>query len=115
FGAAWCNLDWRLRPVELDILLTLIAPRLLIAERSSAVAPAHIAEAAVIGRADERLGEGPVALFGGAAAIRVSGVAGPFPAHLQPHKVPVEFRQVDALPKTDNGKIRRAALGSLLD
>ena len=66
-------------------------------------------EAAVVGRPDERLGQVPVAFLAG------QGVADDVLVrlcrdNLAPYKVPVAFHWVDALPRSEVGKVRRADL-----
>lgn len=77
------------------------------------LAHALVAEAAVTARADARLGEVPVALVVARVGLDVEALAGHCRGRLAPHKVPVDFRLVEALPKTANGKIRRADLAAL--
>jgi len=85
-----------------------------------------VADAAVVGVPDDRLGEVPVAFV--VPAVRAGGPApagGTGPAaqvddaelealcrrHLAPYKVPVRFRAVDALPRNEAGKLLRRELG----
>ncbi len=68
-----------------------------------------VVEAAVVGRPDDRLGEVPVAFVAGPGAaddelVRLCR------ANLAPYKVPVAFHWVDALPRSEVGKVRRAEL-----
>ncbi len=72
-----------------------------------------VADAAVVGIPDERLGEVPWAFL-------VAAVDGPPPSvaelealcreHLAPYKMPVRFEAVDALPRNEVGKVQKAAL-----
>lgn len=75
-----------------------------------------VLEAAVIGLADERLGQVPV------AAIELRpGVTPPTPeelrafaqGHLTPYQVPVRFKIVDALPRTVSMKVSRPDVRAL--
>lgn len=84
-----------------------------------AVLLAHpaIAEAAVVGRPDPLWGHVPAA-----AVVLREGVPDPGDEALAAHargsltgfKVPVEFRRVDALPRTAGGKLRRDPVRALL-
>lgn len=72
-----------------------------------------VADAAVVGVPDDRLGEVPVAFVVPAApADRLDG--GELEAlcrrHLAPYKVPVRFARVDALPRNEAGKLLRREL-----
>jgi long-chain acyl-CoA synthetase len=66
-----------------------------------------VADVAVVGVPDERLGEVPWAFVVPAAATTVD--PGELEAlcrhHLAPYKVPVRFRAVDALPRNEVGKV----------
>jgi long-chain acyl-CoA synthetase len=67
-----------------------------------------ISEAAVVGVPDDRLGEVPVAfVVGDATDDELRSLCR---VHLVPYKVPVSFERVDALPRTEVGKVRRADL-----
>lgn len=71
-----------------------------------------VAEAAVVGRPDERMGEVPVAavrLRPGAAAAEDDLVAH-VAQHLAEYKVPVQVVVVDELPRTGTRKVQKAAL-----
>jgi acyl-CoA synthetase (AMP-forming)/AMP-acid ligase II len=83
-------------------------------EEIEGVLQAHpaVAEAAVLGRPDTRLGEVPVALIRVRRPLRPGELEAHCRAQLQPHKIPVEFRVVDRLPKTPGGKVQRSALAS---
>jgi O-succinylbenzoic acid--CoA ligase len=84
-----------------------------------AVLEAHpwIAEAAVVGRADDTWGQVPVA-----AIVPREGVPDPGDEALAAHvrsslagfKVPVAFTRLDALPRTSGGKLRREVVRALL-
>jgi acyl-CoA synthetase (AMP-forming)/AMP-acid ligase II len=67
-----------------------------------------ISEAAVVGVPDERLGEVPVAFVVGDATD--DELAALCREHLVPYKVPVAFERVDALPRTEVGKVLRRDL-----
>jgi acyl-coenzyme A synthetase/AMP-(fatty) acid ligase len=71
-----------------------------------------VAEAAVAAVPDERLGEVPVAFVVGAGGAEVDDDALErlCREHLVPYKVPVAFRQVDALPRSEVGKVLRRRL-----
>ena len=76
-----------------------------------------VADAAVVGRADEALGQVPVA-----AVVLMADTADPGDDQLAAHvrarlagfKVPAGFTRLDALPRTAGGKLRREALRALL-
>jgi acyl-coenzyme A synthetase/AMP-(fatty) acid ligase len=68
-----------------------------------------VRDAAVVGVGDDRLGEVPVA-FLVADQVDERAVAAHCREHLVPYKVPVAFHRVDALPRTEVGKLVRAAL-----
>jgi acyl-CoA synthetase (AMP-forming)/AMP-acid ligase II len=67
-----------------------------------------VREAAVVGLPDDRLGEVPVAFVVGEAADRDLEIL--CRQHLVPYKVPVSFHHVDALPRSEVGKIQRRTL-----
>lgn len=72
-----------------------------------------VADAAVVGVPDDRLGEVPVAFVvaaPGGLAPTSDGLSGLCRAHLAPYKVPVRFELVDALPRNEVGKLQRARL-----
>jgi acyl-CoA synthetase (AMP-forming)/AMP-acid ligase II len=67
-----------------------------------------VREVAVVGLPDERLGEVPVAfIVGDAPDGELEQLCR---EHLTPYKVPVAFRRVDALPRSEVGKVLRRAL-----
>ena len=68
-----------------------------------------VAEVAVVGVPDDRLGEVPVAFVVG-EGWTAAGLVELCREHLLPYKVPVAFEAVEALPRTDVGKVRRAVL-----
>ena len=69
-----------------------------------------ISEAAVVGVPDDRLGEVPVAfVVGDATDEELTALCR---EHLVPYKVPVAFVRVDALPRTEVGKVMRRELVS---
>jgi acyl-coenzyme A synthetase/AMP-(fatty) acid ligase len=74
-----------------------------------------VADAAVVGAPDDRLGEVPVAYVvderSGAPASDAE-LEALCREHLVPYKVPVAFHRVDALPRTEVGKLRRSELVS---
>jgi long-chain acyl-CoA synthetase len=69
-----------------------------------------VAEAAVVGVPDERLGEVPVAYVVTTAAVSDADLAAACREHLAPYKVPVAFRRIDALPRSEVGKVLRREL-----
>jgi acyl-CoA synthetase (AMP-forming)/AMP-acid ligase II len=72
-----------------------------------------VADAAVVGMPDDRLGEVPVAYVVATPdglAPTSDGLSGLCRAHLAPYKVPVRFELVDALPRNEVGKLQRALL-----
>jgi long-chain acyl-CoA synthetase len=70
-----------------------------------------VAEVAVVGVADERLGEVPVAYVVTTAAVADDDLVAACRAHLAPYKIPVAFRRVGALPRSEVGKVLRRELG----
>jgi long-chain acyl-CoA synthetase len=73
-----------------------------------------IAEAAVVGRRDERLGQVPVAVLVLHHTIGPAAIEAHCRQHLSAQKVPVAFRFVADLPKTHAGKLSRADLAALV-
>ncbi|HLN18215.1 MAG TPA: class I adenylate-forming enzyme family protein [Acidimicrobiales bacterium] len=69
-----------------------------------------VAEAAVVGVPDERLGEVPVAFVVCRGPLDAEGLGALCREHLAPYKVPVDFVAVPRLPRTDVGKILRREL-----
>ena len=69
-----------------------------------------VAEAAVVGVPDDRLGEVPVAFVVGDGAVSDDELVAACREHLAPYKVPVAFRRVDALPRSEVGKVLRREL-----
>ena len=69
-----------------------------------------VAEAAVVGVPDERLGEIPVAYVVTTTDVADDELAAVCRAHLAPYKVPAAFRRVDALPRSEVGKVLRREL-----
>jgi long-chain acyl-CoA synthetase len=65
-------------------------------------------EVAVVGRPDERLGEVPVAFFAGDAAT--DALERLCREHLVAYKVPVAFRRIATLPRSEVGKVLRREL-----
>ncbi len=73
--------------------------------------------AAVVGRADARLGEVPVAvveLRPGSTALGAEELLDHAATILARYEVPVEVRIVDQLPRTDSGKVDLAAVSDLV-
>jgi long-chain acyl-CoA synthetase len=67
-----------------------------------------VREVAVVGVPDERLGEVPVAFVVGEASDEELQQL--CREHLVPYKVPVAFHRIDALPRSDVGKVLRREL-----
>jgi long-chain acyl-CoA synthetase len=67
-----------------------------------------VQEVAVVGLPDERLGEVPVAFFAGDAAE--DALERLCREHLVAYKIPVGFRRVAALPRSEVGKVLRRVL-----
>lgn len=70
----------------------------------------EVREAAVVGIADERLGEVPVAFVVADGELDVDLLRDLCRAHLVPYKVPVDFVPVTELPRTEVGKLQRGQL-----
>lgn len=73
-----------------------------------------VADVAVAGVPDDRLGEVPVAFVVPAAGAGVdeAELEALCREHLVAYKVPVAFRRIDAVPRTEVGKVQRAALAA---
>jgi acyl-CoA synthetase (AMP-forming)/AMP-acid ligase II len=70
----------------------------------------RVREVAVVGIPDERLGEVPVAfVVGDATDDELQQLCR---EHLVPYKVPVAFRHIDALPRSEVGKVLRRELAA---
>ena len=69
-----------------------------------------VAEAAVVGAPDDRLGEVPVAFVVTTTDVSDADLVAACREHLAPYKVPAEFRRVDALPRSEVGKVLRREL-----
>ena len=69
-----------------------------------------VRDVAVVGRADERLGEVPVAVVVGDAPDAELEAA--CRADLAPYKVPVAFVRAESLPRNEIGKLLRARIGA---
>jgi acyl-CoA synthetase (AMP-forming)/AMP-acid ligase II len=71
-----------------------------------------VTEAAVVGVPDERLGEVPVAFVVTAGPVTDDDLVAACREHLAPYKVPVAFRRIDALPRSEVGKVLRRELAA---
>jgi acyl-CoA synthetase (AMP-forming)/AMP-acid ligase II len=71
----------------------------------------RVREVAVVGVPDERLGEVPVAFVVG--DVTDDELTALCRTHLVPYKIPVAFHRVDALPRSDVGKVLRRELALL--
>ncbi|HEX4490254.1 MAG TPA: AMP-binding protein [Acidimicrobiia bacterium] len=71
-----------------------------------------VAEVAVVGASDARLGEVPVAFVVevDGATVADDDLRAVCRAHLAPYKVPVAFHRIDALPRSEVGKVLRREL-----
>jgi long-chain acyl-CoA synthetase len=69
-----------------------------------------ITDAAVVARADDRLGEVPVAFVVADTPIPDAEIAEHCRAHLVAYKVPVAFTRIPEIPRNDTGKILRREL-----
>ena len=70
-----------------------------------------VAEVAVVGVPDDRLGEVPVAYLVTTVDVSDDDLTAACRAHLAPYKIPVAFHRVDALPRSEVGKVLRRELG----
>jgi acyl-CoA synthetase (AMP-forming)/AMP-acid ligase II len=71
-----------------------------------------VSEAAVVGAADERLGEVPVAFVVSSDELDPEALTALCRAHLTPYKIPVDFVRVDTLPRSEVGKVLRRELAA---
>ena len=71
-----------------------------------------VSDAPVVGVADDRLGEVPVAFVTG-GPVGADDLEALCRAHLAPYKVPVAFHHVAALPRNEAGKVLRRELAAL--
>jgi acyl-coenzyme A synthetase/AMP-(fatty) acid ligase len=69
-----------------------------------------VADAAVVGEPDERLGEVPVAFVVETSPIDDTELEAQCRRHLAPYKVPARFVRVAALPRNEAGKVLKHAL-----
>ena len=69
-----------------------------------------VADAAVAGAPDDRLGEVPVAYIVERSPIADGELDALCRAHVAPYKVPVRFARVATLPRNENGKIVKSEL-----
>ena len=68
-----------------------------------------VSEASVVGVPDDRLGEVPVAFLVG-DPVDAEQLVAHCREHLVPYKVPADFRWIDALPRSEVGKVLRREL-----
>ena len=71
-----------------------------------------VGDAAVVGVADERLGEVPVAFVVTTGSVEDTELETLCRRHLAPYKVPAAFVRIDALPRSEVGKIPRRQLAA---
>jgi non-ribosomal peptide synthetase component E (peptide arylation enzyme) len=69
-----------------------------------------VTDAGVVGVPDERLGAVPVAFVVTDRDVTDDELRATCREHLAPYKVPVAFHRVDALPRSEVGKVLRADL-----
>lgn len=69
-----------------------------------------VSDAAVVGVADARLGEVPIAFVVAAEHVTDDELRAVCREHLAPYKVPVAFHRIDALPRSEAGKVLRRSL-----
>jgi long-chain acyl-CoA synthetase len=69
-----------------------------------------VREVAVVGQPDERLGQVPVAYLAITEAVTDAELEAACRKHLAAYKVPIRFVRVDALPRTEVGKVLRSEL-----
>jgi acyl-coenzyme A synthetase/AMP-(fatty) acid ligase len=69
-----------------------------------------VADAAVVGVPDDRLGEVPVAFVVESEPVTDAELESLCRQHLAPYKVPVRFGRVDALPRNEAGKVVKRQL-----
>jgi acyl-CoA synthetase (AMP-forming)/AMP-acid ligase II len=69
-----------------------------------------VADAAVVGVPDDRLGEVPVAFVVAPTNLDGAALSALCRTHLAPYKIPVRFERVDALPRNDAGKVLKREL-----
>ncbi|MFI5045893.1 MAG: class I adenylate-forming enzyme family protein [Acidimicrobiia bacterium] len=74
------------------------------------VAMRQVADAAVVGVPDERLGQVPVAFVVEHDPVTDAELEQACRASLVPYKVPVRFQRIDALPRSEVGKVLRREL-----
>jgi len=70
----------------------------------------HVVDAAVAGAPDARLGEVPVAYVVTEGFVDDDELVAICREHLAPYKIPVAFHRVDALPRSEVGKLLRREL-----
>lgn len=85
----------KVHPAEVEEVLRLVAA---------------VADAAVVGVPDDRLGEVPVAFIVERTAVADPDLVEACRSHLAPYKVPVRFERVGALPRNDLGKVMKREL-----
>jgi len=75
-----------------------------------------VADAAVVGLADDRLGEVPVAfvVVDDDAVVTDDDLRAVCREHLAPYKLPVAFHRIEELPRSEVGKVLRRELADRL-
>jgi fatty-acyl-CoA synthase/O-succinylbenzoic acid--CoA ligase len=75
----------------------------------------HVLDSAVVGRADDRLGDIPVAavVVDDGVVVDVEAMRTQLRDHLSRYEIPREIRVVESIPRTANGKVDRTALEAL--
>jgi long-chain acyl-CoA synthetase len=71
-----------------------------------------VEDTAVVGAADDRLGQVPVAFVVSGVELDVAELTAHCRAHLIPYKIPVDFVRVETLPRSEVGKVLRAQLAA---
>ena len=69
-----------------------------------------VADVAVVGIPDDRLGEVPVAFVVESRPVDDGALEALCREHLAPYKVPVRFERIDVLPRNEVGKVLKGEL-----